>query len=110
MEKPNSKITYVAVNPLILLLAQKQFGVRGVWNGILLWQYLLERISHQCVAGRLHSPTVLPMLMSCCVEALCIFLYRETTSLLLAMASGTVNARCKVKLNYSEKSETLTSV
>lgn len=36
LKKPDSKITYIAVNPLILLLAQKQFGVCGVWNGILL--------------------------------------------------------------------------
>lgn len=60
LKKPKSKITCIAVNPLILLPARKQFGVCGVWNGILLWQYLLERIGHQCLAGRLHSPHCAP--------------------------------------------------
>lgn len=36
------------------------------------------------------APTVHLMLMSCCVEALCTFLYRGT-SLLLAMASGAMS-------------------
>lgn len=67
-------------------------------DGSLLWQYLLERIGHQCLAERLHSHTMHPALTSCWGRGggggmlhTTMFLYNGETSLLLARASGTMS-------------------